>query len=296
MRSGVKILGIIALLAGMISCTQNKNGFTKTESGLYFKFIENVEGKSPVTGDIMQMNIIYLTENDSVLFDSHSKSDSFTVVLVEPTFTGGVEEGFAMMSPGDSAIFKASADSIFEKTFHGVLPAYMKPGSFVTFKVKLKSFISRSEYDSIQGILDVENRRMEFANIESYLEKNNMDVMPTENGVYLVTTKHGTGPMPVKGDTIAVNYTGRLTDGTIFDQSINPTKPLVFVLGANKVIQGWEECMPFLNKGSKATMLIPSDLGYGAAVYGTLPGYSTLVFDVEILSIQPGMHTADELK
>lgn len=63
------------------------------------------------------MHIIYKTEFDSVIFDSQTKSDSFDVEFVSPTFSGGVEEGFGMISQGDSAIFKASADSNF---FHNI--------------------------------------------------------------------------------------------------------------------------------------------------------------------------------
>ncbi len=115
-----------------------------------------------------------------------------------------------------------------------------------------------------------------------------MDVAPTENGAYLLTSKPGKGEFPVKGDTILVNYTGRLLDGTVFDQSINKDAPLEIVLGSTTIIKGWEESLPFLNKGAVARMVIPSDLAYGGKDYGSLPAYSTLVFDVEIIEIKPG--------
>lgn len=105
---------------------------------------------------------VYQTDFDSVIFDSHTKSDSFTVVLVEPTYRGGVEEGFAMMSPGDSAIFKVSADSVFEKTFHSTLPQYLKPGSSLTFRVALDNIISKQLKDSLESTRDVEMRVKEF--------------------------------------------------------------------------------------------------------------------------------------
>jgi len=280
----------LALLLAVVSCTKkDKDGFTKTESGLWYKFINSSNGAKPEAGDIMQMEIIYLTASDSVLFDSKSKSDAFTVVKVEPTFVGGVEEGFAMMSAGDSAHFKASADSIFEKTFHTTLPSYMKPGSLITFRVKLQNITSKSVHDSIKQAQDLEKRKAEFQQIELFLKQNNMDVMPTENGAYMVTSKQGTGDFPAKGDTVMVTYTGRMLNGTVFDQSVDKKKPFRFVLGTNMVIQGWEECMPFLNKGAVAKLLIPSDLGYGADDYGTLPGYSTLFFDVEIMDIKRGI-------
>jgi len=286
----IRIFSFIFTLVVLViftSCNKTKDGFTVAESGLYYKLIGPGTGLKPSIGDIMEMEILYLTDKDSVLFDSKSKSDSFTVVLVEPTFKGGVEEGFAMMHAGDSALFKSSADSIFEKTFHTTLPPYLKPGSLITFKVKLKNFTPKSVFDSLSRARDIELRQQEFMKIESFLEKNKMDVMPTENGAYMVSSKTGTGDFPVKGDTVLVNYTGRTLDGTIFDRSME-NKPFQFVLGTNMVIQGWEECIPLLNKGSVARMVIPSDLGYGGKEYGTLPAYATLVFDVEIVDIAQG--------
>jgi len=275
-----------AILLLLISCNKSKDGFSKTESGLWYKFIKSSNGPKPVNGDIMEMEISYLTDKDSVLFDSNSKSDAFTVVKVEPTFIGGVEEGFAMMSVGDSALFKSSADSIFEKTFHSSLPTYLQQGSYITFKVKLKKITPKSISDSIQSALDFQNRRIEFDRIEQFLKQNNMDVMPTENGAYMLTSKSGSGNFPVQGDTVFATYTARLLDGTIFDQSIYVTPPFSFVVGNNMVIEGWEECIPFLNKGSIARLVIPSDLAYGALQKGVVKPYSTLVFDVEILDIK----------
>ncbi|HMT29564.1 MAG TPA: FKBP-type peptidyl-prolyl cis-trans isomerase [Bacteroidia bacterium] len=275
---------LISFFLILASCGKNKDGFSETESGLKYKFIKSSNGIKPELGDIMIMHITYRTDFDSLLFDSKTKSDSY----VEPTFTGGVEEGFGMMSPGDTAIFKVSADSVFEKTFHTTLPSYLKPASLLTFHVKLNQIIPKSVHDSLERAMDVELRRKEFERIEIFLKQNNMDVMPTENGAYMVTSRQGSGEFPVKGDTVYATFTGRLLDGTIFDQSEDKKAPFKFVLGTNMVIQGWEECVPLLNKGAVARMVIPSDLSFGAQKYGTLPPYSTLVFDIEILEIKKG--------
>ena len=277
---------LVLAFTGLIfsACKTDKEGFLKTQNGLKYKFIHSGEGDKPVLGDIMIMSILYKTPSDSILFNSDVKSDSFAVKLVDPTFMGGVEEGFAMMSPGDSAHFKISADSLFEKTFHSQLPAYLKKGNEVVFQVRLKDIIRKSVNDSIQNVLDISLRQAEFQKIDTFLRNNNMDIMPTENGAYLLITKQGSSDFPRKGDTVTVSYKGMRLDRTVFDSSSN----FSFVLGANKVIPGWEECMPLLNKGSEARMVLPSDLGYGAKPYGSLPGYSTLVFDVTVRDIAPG--------
>ncbi|MBK7970079.1 MAG: FKBP-type peptidyl-prolyl cis-trans isomerase [Bacteroidetes bacterium] len=94
--------------------------------------------------------------------------------------------------------------------------------------------------------------------------------------------------IPLKGDTISALFTGRMLDGKVFDKAENRDEPFRFVAGKNEVIAGWEECIPYFKKGAVVRMVIPSDLGYGASDYGKIPGYSTLVFDVEIIDIIKG--------
>lgn len=282
--SGI-LLGCLALLL-CSSCGKDSEGFQKTKSGLKYKFITAGNGTKPQLGDVMIMHIRYYSPTDSLLYDSRNVRDSFTVNLVEPTFMGGVEEGFAMMGTGDSAHFKVRADSLFIKTFLTTVPESYQPDAEIRFHVSLLRIIPKAFNDSLKMARDIELRRKEFEMIEAFLKQNNMDVMPTQNGAYLSISKAGNGPYPVAGDTVFVEYTGRLLDGTVFDSSVGAEKPFSFVLGTQSVIQGWEDCIPLLNKGSIARMVIPSDLAYGADDYRELKGYSTLVFDVEITDIR----------
>lgn len=102
-------------------------------------------------------------------------------------------------------------------------------------------------------------------------------------------TKQGTGDRVVKtGDTISVQYTGRLTDGTKFDSSYDHGgQPFEFTVGAGQVIQGWDQGLLGAKVGEKRTLTIPPSLGYGAAgAGGVIPPNATLIFDVELVSIQ----------
>ncbi len=282
---------ISCLIAGfallfLSACDKDSEGFQKTKSGLKYKFINSGNGTRPQLGDVMIMHIRYYSPADSLLYDSRNIKDSFTVNMVEPTFIGGVEEGFALMSVGDSAHFKVRADSLFIKTFLSTVPETYQPDAEIKFHVSLLRIIPKSVNDSIKMAQDLELRRREFELIELFLKQNNMDVMPTQNGAYLSISKPGNGNYPKIGDTVFVDYTGRLLDGTVFDSSAGAEKPFSFVLGNQAVITGWEECIPLLNKGSIARMVIPSDLAYGAEDYRELKAYSTLVFDVEIIDIK----------
>lgn len=97
----------------------------------------------------------------------------------------------------------------------------------------------------------------------------------------------GSGAGAETGDTVSVNYTGQLEDGTVFDTSVGRA-PFSFTLGAGSVIAGWEQGIVGMQVGGKRLLVIPASLGYGAAGYGPIPGNATLVFEVELLSVKKG--------
>lgn len=96
----------------------------------------------------------------------------------------------------------------------------------------------------------------------------------------------GTGPAAEAGDTVEVNYTGTLEDGTKFDSSYDHGKTFSFKLGAGNVIEGWDEGVVGMQVGGQRKLTIPSDMAYGPNDYGPIPGGSTLIFEVEMVSIQ----------
>lgn len=102
------------------------------------------------------------------------------------------------------------------------------------------------------------------------------------------TTQEGTGDRVVKsGDNIAVHYTGKLTDGTKFDSSVDRGTPFEFQIGQGMVIAGWEQGLLGMKVGEKRTLTIPSEMGYGARGAGAvIPPNATLIFDVELISIK----------
>lgn len=106
-----------------------------------------------------------------------------------------------------------------------------------------------------------------------------------EGKLKTVTTVEGSGAESKLGDKVTVNYTGTLTNGTVFDSSIPRGEPFMFTLGEGRVIQGWELGVLGMKVGEKRTLTIAPELGYGDANLGAIPPNSTLIFEVELLAI-----------
>ena len=95
------------------------------------------------------------------------------------------------------------------------------------------------------------------------------------------------GKSPSQGQKVKVHYTGKLTNGNIFDSSVQRGDPFEFVLGVGQVIKGWDEGFKQLRKGEKAIITCPPEYGYGSReIPGVIPANSTLIFEVELLDFK----------
>ena len=118
-------------------------------------------------------------------------------------------------------------------------------------------------------------------------EKRDIGMEYTESGLGYKINKQGEGESPQTGQKVTVHYTGTLEDGTKFDSSVDRNQPFAFTLGVGQVIKGWDEGIALLNKGSKAVLKIPSDLGYGPrGAGGVIPPNATLYFEVELIDFE----------
>jgi len=122
---------------------------------------------------------------------------------------------------------------------------------------------------------------------EKYLAENakKEGVVTTASGLQYMVLKEGTGKSPNATDSVMCHYEGFLTDGTVFDSSVQRGTPATFPLGG--VIKGWTEGLQLMKEGGKTRFFIPYNLAYGeAGASGSIPPYATLIFDVELIEVK----------
>jgi FKBP-type peptidyl-prolyl cis-trans isomerase len=125
--------------------------------------------------------------------------------------------------------------------------------------------------------------------IQNYLNLNpNLAFELQPSGFYYLPLVVGTGIMPVKHDTGYVKYSGKFLDGTVFDTNVGKADTLVFPVSEGWLITGLDIGITLMRQGGKATMLIPSDLAYGASGYYFINGYTPLLYDVELVRVKKG--------
>jgi FKBP-type peptidyl-prolyl cis-trans isomerase FkpA len=118
--------------------------------------------------------------------------------------------------------------------------------------------------------------------LESMAEED--DAEQTASGLIYIPMTAGSGESPTAADTVSVHYHGTLRDGTVFDSSVDRGEPISFSLAG--VIPCWTEGVQKMQVGGKAKLVCPSDIAYGDAGQGPIPGGATLVFEVELLGIE----------
>jgi FKBP-type peptidyl-prolyl cis-trans isomerase FkpA len=305
MRKNVMLIALATI--GLASC---KGGFKQAEGGLLYDIHTDKSGPTIKTGDFMSLNLVLKTEGDSVVYSTYETGRPVLAPMPKEQKKGDITTGFLLLSEGDSATFKMNIDSVFKKG--QPKPPGIK-GKYIVYNVKVEKVIPRgnlsdvvfqgriSEYVKAQAEV---LKKAEPAKIKKYADDNKLKTSVTPSGLNYVITTPGSGPTIAKGDTAVVNYAGTLLNGKMFDSSLkeNAAKvaaytkqpadprrvyaPMHLAVGEGRVIRGWDEGLLLLNKGAKATFVIPSELGWGEqGAPPMIPAFAVTVFTVEVVDI-----------
>jgi peptidylprolyl isomerase len=237
-----------------------------TQSGLKIKLIKEGSGEKATNGSTVMVHYTG-TLLDGKKFDSSiDRGQPISFKLGQGRVIKGWDEGIAMLKVGDKAILTIPPSIGYgsQDVGNGLIPA----NSTLVFEVELVGVVAPPKPFDVKG----------------------KDTLTTASGLkYIVVekTQKADAPKAEAGKTVQVHYTGMLTDGRIFDSSVERGTPLPFALGQGQVIPGWDEGIALMNVGDKLRLIIPPNLGYGAnGAGGVIPPNATLIFDVELMGVQ----------
>ncbi len=204
-----------------------------------------------------------------------TNGSQFFITHVETPWLDGKHSIFGKVNSGQDVVDKVEQNDIIKKVkiirIGEAANSFNAPENFENYISK------KSEADILRAEAEKET-----------LEKLTEGMKETESGLKYIISKKGSGPNAKKDDLLSVHYSLQLVDGSEIDSSFTRGAPIEFTCGVGQVIKGWDEAMQLLNKGSKARLVIPSELGYGSvgAGNGVIPPNATLIFDVELVDIK----------
>jgi FKBP-type peptidyl-prolyl cis-trans isomerase len=284
----------------------------KTSHGIEYKiFHDEHPGASVKVGDYLQMHIAQYIETDkgdSLLNDTRIKEVEPIIEQLNPSMPEEYKKMLTEMKVNDSLVFKQLVDSMFAGN-EQYMPPFMKKGKHFTTTVKLlRIFKNQEEIETYQKEMAVPIIRNNYKTLDDYFQKNNIDksqIDTTTLGVLMLIKTPGTGNIIDTNNVVKVNYTGKLINGTVFDSNVGGDKnrePLPVNLTSNpalggQLIPGWIDAIKYMRMGTKATIYIPSPLGYGNKQMGKdIKPNSILIFDMEIVDVKNRTQAEAEYK
>lgn len=303
---------ILAASIGLAAC----NNFEKGPSGTLYK-IHKSGGKEKIKeGDYVKFDVVQYDEKDSLMYSTYDASQPIVFQVPKKTYPGDMNDILTYFGEGDSASFKLDIDSMVAKGGQP-RPPELK-GKYIIFNIKIDKVLHKNanEADSVfskrvgdffQKDFAAATEKLknnEEARIKNYISENNLKLTTSPSGLLYIISNPGTGPKPEMGDTVMTSYTGKFTNkksngkDNIFDTSVaekareagtfRPLQqygPRPLVVG--EMVAGMNEGLMMLGKGGKATLIIPSKLGWGENGARPVIGpYAPVVFELEVYEIR----------
>jgi len=277
------MLAAIALMA--TSCADN---FKKTKSGLLYKIIPGKKGDALKPGQVVKFQVIGKM-GDSVFYETYGRVPAYNMVdsVGRPY---DVSEIFKLLRVGDSAVVVQSMDTL-SKIMGGAMPGTKKGEKRKIFLRVIGSFsdITQAQND-FNNELELQKER-EVQAIEAHLQKNKINAVKTQKGVYVQVLKKGEGALPDSGKQVSIKYTGKSFKGVAFDSNVDSsfghTDPLPLTIGQMGSIPGFEEGVRQFAKGGKGVIFIPSMLACGQqGAPPRIQSFENLIFEIEVLDIK----------
>jgi FKBP-type peptidyl-prolyl cis-trans isomerase FkpA len=219
-----------------------------------------------------------IASNDSVLAETFTKNQHVTVPASHPSFSGI----FKQMKKGDRVNIVISADSFYKYTINAPLPNYIKPGDSLRFYIKVHDIMNEPEFAAKEYAKELE-QTLEDSIVAAKFISGYQRVKKTHTGLHYVISNPGTGKQAVAGSKVTVKYRGYLMSGKVFESN---QQGFTFILGSKDVIAGWNEGIKLMREGAKFKFIIPPHLAYGGSGADIIPPFTTIVFDIDLISVE----------
>lgn len=261
---------------------------TTDSSGLEYKIVKDEPGETAKPGDYMKISIKTIV-HDSTLMDTYEQGPGYQwMPLQDPSGQKyDLMEGLALLSKGDSVVFRIPADSVMNGFNR---PPFVEDGDMIHVHVNVFDIQSEDGYQKELAKENEEQDQKDAGIIDHYVDSLGGKSVVTDDGVHVIIHEDGEGEKAQDGQNVSIMYTGKLLDGTKFDSNVDTSfhhsDPLDFVVGSGMMIKGMDSGIKMLNKNAKATLVIPSSKAYGSnGRPPVIQPNSVLAFDVEVLDI-----------
>ena len=291
------LLAVAALLmvaSISTSCKRGElKGFKKTKAGLYYKFHTKTDSPRAEIGDIVVAEVWVYVAGELEFTNEGAPEALFQV---QPSqYPGDWGDALLLIGAGDSVTFAFD----FEQYRKHNPTAPEEEHRFTHYTIKVEGIYSMEDFQIKMEEDQIKGEAEEAMRLEAYMKDNRITAKPNADGIYTIATTAGRGATVATGKTVVLNYTGSFLDGKVFDTSLEDVakehdvfnamrtyEPLSFLIGSGQMIPGIELGVTGLRVGTKARLIIPSNMAYGGRPDPTIPAFSTLVFDVEILEVK----------
>jgi FKBP-type peptidyl-prolyl cis-trans isomerase len=290
-------------------------GFNKSESGVYYKFhkkniydLHNTSASNPIAteGNILTMNIKYymkIANKDTVIFNSADNTKPFEIILFESEYIGDIYEAFSKLHKGDSATFIINAKNFFLKTAkYPQLPQGINNTSMLYFDVKLLNIETQEARERNEKVKAEKYKNEEPAKIKAYITKNKVSAAPSISGIYTIIHDPGYGRGISITDFVKIHLSVTSIEGKKIFSTLDQNKPITFEYGKPFDTKGFDEAIGSMRKASKATVIVPSAMGFGekgkkdSGGLDIISPYSPVVYDIEILDVKTKSENEEAIK
>lgn len=255
--------------------------FRITDSGIRYRLSDTTAGKKPRPGDFIWMNLQKLNHEGKEIFNTQlfDAPGGIEMELKNPKDPGDVEQLFPLMKAGDT---------LFAEIPYSFFDANEPDNKYYFFQIVLYKFLSKETYLQYKKEMSDRQYIADTDSIRDYLGRWSIhQAIYDSSGLVIwgnLKNSHKIHP----GDTVTIQYIGRFLDNTIFESSYETKQPITLVAGRKDVIEGWEIALKYLGLFDRATILIPSRLGYGDKGAGvTILPNTVLQFEMEIIAVVP---------